>query len=203
MNGRRGLLLATISVLAPAWAIAQSTLRVRRIGVLANSQPRSTDFDPMNAFKSALRDLGWIEGQNVTFEFRFANQNYERFPELARELVNSGVDLILVPSGLTAALAAKRATTLIPILAVSVADPVKFGLVDSLARPGGNVTGLSQPLPDWGKFLELAREAVAGASRVAVIGNPTNVVYPDYVGSERDRRTSPRTEAADDSCSAS
>jgi len=87
----------------------------------------------------------------------------------------------MVSAGVTSALAAKEATSTIPILAIGVADPVKFGLVASLARPGGNVTGIAGPVPDWGKYLELAREAVAGATRVAVIANPSSVVYSDYV----------------------
>jgi len=180
MNARRRLLL-----LPCAWCLATATgaqpqARLRRIGILGNARPLAMATSPLQTFVDALRELGWTEGRTVSFEYRWAEQRYERFAELARELVAIEPDLIVVTSGVTAALATKQATTRIPILAVAIADPVKFGLVASLAHPGGNVTGLMQPLPDWGKFLELAREAVPGATRIAVIGNPTNVVYPDY-----------------------
>lgn len=181
MKGRRELLVASLAVLAPITSYAQSVGRVRRIGVLGNVAPPANAGSPIQVFVATLRDLGWIEAKTVAFDYRWAQQHYERYPALAQELVKLGVDLIMVTGGVTAALAAKQATTTIPILAVAVADPVKFGLVASFARPGGNVTGIAQPLADWGKWLELAREAVAGATRIAVIGNPTNIVYADYV----------------------
>ena len=181
MKGRRELLVASLAVLAPITSYAQSVGRVRRIGVLGNVAPPANAGSPIQVFIATLRDLGWIEAKTVAFDYRWAQQRYESFPALAQELVNLGVDLIMVTAGVTAALAAKQATSTIPILAVAVADPVKFGLVASFARPGGNVTGIAQPLADWGKWLELARDAVAGATRIAVIGNPTNIVYADYV----------------------
>jgi len=170
--------------LAGAWLVpmpaqAQANNRMRRIGILGNVTPANDALHRL--FVAAMSELGWREGKEVTYEFRGAEQRYERLPELARELVALKVDLIVVSAGVTAALAAKQATTTIPILAVGVADPVKFGLVASLARPGGNVTGIAGAVPDWGKYLELAHEAVAGAKRVAVIANPTSVVYADYV----------------------
>ena len=181
MKGRRELLVASLAVLAPITSNAQSVGLVRRIGVLGNVAPPANAGSPIQVFIATLRDLGWIEAKTVAFDYRWAQQRYERFPALAQELVKLGVDLIMVTGGVTAALAAKQATTTTPILAVAVADPVKFGLITSFARPGGNVTGIAQPLADWGKWLELAREAVAGATRIAVIGNPTNIVYADYV----------------------
>ncbi|MEO7336714.1 MAG: ABC transporter substrate-binding protein [Caldimonas sp.] len=196
---RRGLVCAFIGGLAMPSAHGQATARVRRIGVLANRRdppvPRPSGppgsgqmapSNPMREFITAFRQLGWIEGSNFDFEYRFAEQRYERFPELARELVALDVDLILVTAGVTAALAAKEATAKIPIVAISIADPVKYGLVESFARPGGNVTGSMQPQVDWGKFIELARDAVPNARRVAVIGNPTNVVYADYAAQNED-----------------
>ena len=96
----------------------------------------------MDAFRQELSKLGWIEGKNITIEYRFAEQKHERMPELAAELVRLKVDLIVV-TGTGSALAAKSATTTIPIVMASAADPVAAGLVASLARPGGNVTGLS------------------------------------------------------------
>jgi putative ABC transport system substrate-binding protein len=181
MTQRRDLLLAAWGLLAPIAGHAQGAGRVRRIGILGSAPQSAAAGNLMPVFIGALRDLGWSEGKAVAFEYRWAEQHYERFPALARELVELGVDLIVVTSGVTAALAAKQATATIPILAIGVADPVKFGLVASFARPGGNVTGFMAPLADWGKYLELAREAVPGATRIAVIGNPTNVVYADYV----------------------
>ena len=181
MKGRRELLVASLAVLAPIASYSQPVSRVRRIGVLGNVAPPANAGSPIQVFIATLRDLGWIEAKTVAFDYRWAQQRYESFPALAQELVNLGVDLIMVTAGVTAALAAKQATSTIPILAVAVADPVKFGLVASFAHPGGNVTGIAQPLADWGKWLELARDAVAGATRIAVIGNPTNIVYADYV----------------------
>ena len=180
---RRCLLASSIAALAlgPGVGQAQPLNRQRRIGILGNFRPPPQGHDPLSAFVGALRDLGWSEGSTLAIESRWAEQRYERFEALARELVAAGVELIVVSAGVTAALAAKQATLTVPILALWIADPVRAGLVASLARPGGNVTGLLAPLPDWGKFLELARDAVAGATRIAVIGNPANVVYADYV----------------------
>ncbi|MDM0047572.1 ABC transporter substrate-binding protein [Variovorax sp. J22R115] len=181
MKGRRELLVALAALLAAMPPYAQPGDRVRRIGILGNIAPVADGPNSLQFFVTALRDLGWIEGKTVTFDYRWAEQHYDRFPALASELVGLGVDLIVVTAGVTAALATKQATTTIPIVAVLIADPVKFGLVASFAHPGGNITGIAQPLAVWGKWLELAREAVPGAMRIAVIGNPTNIVYADYV----------------------
>jgi len=180
MERRRELLLSSWVLLVPLATFAQPAARVRRIGVLGNLKQSAVASDLMPAFIATLRDLGWREGQSFAFEYRFAEQHYERFPDLARELAELDVDLILVTAGTNAALAAKQSTATIPILAVGVGDPVKFGLVSSFARPGGNVTALSQPIAEWGKFLELTREAVPGATRIAVMANPLNVGYADY-----------------------
>jgi putative ABC transport system substrate-binding protein len=120
-----------------------------------------------------LKDLGWVEGQNIVIEWRFAGGRAERLPDLAAELVRLQVDLIVVPST-PPALAAKNATKTIPIVTVGVGDPVGLGLVASLARPGGNITGLTGVVtPEIaGKQLELLKEAVPKVSRVAVLWNP-------------------------------
>ena len=178
---RRFLAVPALLMLAPGLGWTQPLNRLKRIGVLGNVRPPAQSNDPLSTLIGALRDVGWSEGSTLAIEYRWADQHYERFDALARELVAANVDLIVVTAGVTAALAAKKATLTIPILALWVADPVGTGLVASLARPGGNVTGLLAPLPEWGKFIELARDAVPGATRVAVIGNPTNVVYADYV----------------------
>jgi putative tryptophan/tyrosine transport system substrate-binding protein len=126
------------------------------------------------AFSETLRELGWIEGKNIAFEHRYANNRTERLPELAAELVRLNVDLIVAFGGL-APLAAKQATSTIPIVMASPADPIGSGLVASLARPGGNVTGVSLMAPDLGaKRLQMLKEVSPGISRVAVLWNAGN-----------------------------
>jgi len=125
------------------------------------------------AFRQGLSEIGYAENQNVTIEYRWAEGNPERFPALAAELVMLKINAIVTAGGTLAALAAKRATATIPIVFTAVGDPVEEGLVASLARPGGNVTGFSVTLPDLiGKFLELLKEAVPRASRVALLLKP-------------------------------
>jgi putative ABC transport system substrate-binding protein len=162
----------------PLMISAQQSPIVRRIGFLLPS--RAAADAEFNAMVEGLRDHGWIDGQNLMIEHRSAENQYELYDKLARELVALNVDLIVTAS-VNAVTAAKNATASVPIVMVSTADPVKFGLVASLAHPGGNVTGSALPPIDWGKWLEIARESVADASRIAVIGNPDNRVYADYV----------------------
>jgi putative ABC transport system substrate-binding protein len=152
---------------APLRVEAQQAAKVPRIGWLANNPAAS--LHPPEAFRQGLRDLGYVEGRNVVIEYRNAEGKPERLPALAAELVALKVDVILAAIVL-AALAAKQATKTIPIVFASVADPVTSGLVTSLARPGGNVTGLSILSPELiGKRLELLTQAVPGVSRVAVL----------------------------------
>jgi putative ABC transport system substrate-binding protein len=126
------------------------------------------------AFSGALRELGWVEGKNVVFEYRYAENRLERLPELAAELVRLKVDVIAV-AGTLAPLAAKRVTSTIPIVMTAAGDPLGSGLVASLARPGGNVTGMSLMAPDLGaKRLELLKEVLPRLSRVAVLWNAAN-----------------------------
>ena len=123
----------------------------------------------MDAFRQELSKLGWIEGKNIAIEYRFAEQKTERLPELAADLVRLKVDLI-VATGTAAALAAKKATTTIPIVMTNSADPVGAGLVASLARPGGNVTGLSSLSPELNtKRLEILKDAVPKLARVGLL----------------------------------
>jgi putative tryptophan/tyrosine transport system substrate-binding protein len=161
---------------AAAWpllASAQQSAKVFRIGVLsAGGDPTSWPF--WKAFAEALRDLGWIEGKNFVCERRFANDRLDQLPELAAELVALNVDLIIT-LGTLAPIAAKRATSTIPILMTSAGDPLGSGLVTSLARPGENVTGLSLMAPDLGgKRLELLKEILSHVSLVAVLWNSAN-----------------------------
>ena len=128
--------------------------------------------DAIEAFRRGLRELGWIEGQNITVEHRWAEGRPERMREFAEELVQLNVDIIVVPSSIYTE-AAKRATSTIPIIFMSHAEPIKSGHVVSLARPGGNITGMASTMSETSvKVLELLTEAIPGISRVAVIWDP-------------------------------
>ena len=161
---------------APLAAEGQQSGRVFRIGILANvplTGPESAGL--WGAFIQGLRELGYVEGQNIRIESLSSDGNYERLPDLAAELVRLKVDVIVVPAPQNA-LAAKKATRTIPIVMASGGDPVAEGLVASLARPGGNITGLSGTAgPEiGGKRLGLLKEAVPKASRMAFLSNPAN-----------------------------
>jgi len=175
--GLRAAALITIValLLTPLAAWAQQAGRSPRIGWLSFAIGSPTGMELVGAFRQGLREHGWVEGQNIVIEYRSAEGRAERFPDLAAELVRLQVD-VLVASGEPAILALKRATTTIPIVMAISADPVGTGLVASLARPGGNVTGLSILAKEVaGKRLELLKEVVPRASRVAVLWN---AAYP-------------------------
>jgi len=164
---------------APLAPEAQQPTHVHRIGVLLGPAPGPGPGRGPNleAFLEGMRALGYVEGQNLVIEYRWAEGQFERFPDLAAELVRLKVDVLVVPIT-PAALAAKHATKTIPIVMVSVGDPVGSGLVASLARPGGNVTGLSGLFPERvGKQLEFLKEVLPTVSRVAVLWNPTNQLH--------------------------
>src|SRR5436309_1290357 len=161
-------LLPTVLLLTVSLVEAQQPKKVPRIGYLAADSHAPT----RDSFLQGLRDLGYIEGQTILIEWRYAEDKPDRFPELAAELVRLKLDVI-VAANATALGALRRATTTIPIVMAAAGDPVASGLVDSLARPGGNITGLSQMNPDLaGKRLELLNEIVPKLSRVAVFWNP-------------------------------
>jgi putative ABC transport system substrate-binding protein len=149
--------------------------KVLRVGLLWSG---STPFDPWSvpeALRQAFFELGYVDGQNIAFEPRYAEGSYDRLPDFAAELVGLKVDVILAAGDSAAVVAAKHATTKIPIVMMALADTVQLGLVASLARPGGNITGLSFPLPAMAaKQLELLKKAIPQASRVAVLWNPAN-----------------------------
>ena len=150
---------------------AQQTGKVARIGYLDASTASGSEF-LVDVFRQELSKLGWIEGKNITIDYRFAEQNLERLPELAAELVRLKVDLIAVVGG-PPAFAAKKATTAIPIVMALGGDPVASGLVASLARPGGNVTGLSSLAPDLTtKRLEVLKDAIPKLARVGLLRLP-------------------------------
>jgi putative ABC transport system substrate-binding protein len=160
--------LALALLAAPLAAQAQPTGKVYRIGWFSNDRYPPGDA----AFQQGLRDLGWVEGRNVVTEYRFVQGRSEPEPALAAELISLKVDLIVAIGG--RALVAKSATNTIPIVFVEWADPVQRGLVQSLARPAGNLTGLTSSGTDLiGKRYQLLKDAVPGISRVAVLVNPS------------------------------
>ncbi len=166
-------ILALGALAAPLAADAQPPPKVPRIGILWAS-PISANAHLREAFRQGLRELGYVEGRNVALELRYAEGKLDRLPDLAAELVRLKVDVIVAANTPTA-LAAKQATRTIPIVMALSGDPVESGLVASLARPGGNVTGLSLMAPELGgKRLQLLKEVVPRASRVAVLSNPNN-----------------------------
>ena len=172
--------LALGLLIAPLTADAQPE-KIGRIGYLG---PSPSSGGLLQAFREGLLELGYIEGKNIAIEYRYtalAGDIDERLPLLAAELVRLKPD-VLVVSITVAALATRNATTTIPIVMVNVDDPVGSGLIASLARPGGNVTGLSRLTPELiGKNLELLKEAVPRAVRVAVLSNPRNPLHPELV----------------------
>jgi len=170
----RGLLAA------PLAAEAQQAARVYRIGYLSTGSAASTYVHPLQAFRQGLRELGWVEGQNIVIEYRYAEGRVDQLPGLAEELVRLRVDVI-VASPTPSALAARNATRTIPIVGMSLTEPVELGLVVSLARPGGNVTGstYSTGTDIFGKQLELLKEVVPKIRRVAALTNPIGTpAYP-------------------------
>jgi len=166
---------------AAAWPVAaraQQPGKLRTIGFLGQST-RSAASEWVAAFVQRLRELGWMEGRTITIEYRWSEGREERFAEIAAELVRLKVDVILT-SGTPEVLAAKQATSVIPIVFATAGDPVGNGLIASLARPGGNVTGMSLQSNDTaGKRLELLREVVPSLRRLAIlanVGNPFSVL---------------------------
>lgn len=168
--GRRRFLVVTGAFLAaPIVAEAQQMGKRPRIGIITfGFEPSSR---PLETFRQALRERGYVEGKNITLEYRFANGQVETLPTLAAELVGHKVDVI-VTEGTPTAVAVKRATTSIPIVTAAVSDPVRLGLIASLSRPGGNVTGVTFTVGDRaGKQLQLLKEIAPNATLVAVIHN--------------------------------
>ncbi len=177
MTTRRAFIGTLAGALAaPLVAEAQAPAKVPRIGFLS---PLSRTDDPrLEAFLQGLRELGYVEGQTIAIEYHFAEGRPERLPALAAELVRLKVDVI-VTAAPAASEAAKQATSTIPIVFGVAGDPVAVGLVASLARPGGNITGLASIAPEVvGKQLELLKEVAPKVSRVAILQNPSNPGHP-------------------------
>jgi putative ABC transport system substrate-binding protein len=172
---RRDLLVTLGGLLAGARpARAGAADKVHRIGFLASGGANASA-SLVEAFRLGMREHGWIEGRNILVDYRFAEGEFDRLPALAAGLVREPVDLIVATPS-PAAVAAGRATSTIPIVMASVADPVRLGLVETLARPGGNITGTtySFELDIFAKQLQLLREALPALSRVAVLSNPAS-----------------------------
>ncbi len=163
--------LALATLLVPAVSHAQRPAKIPRIGIIGDWPEDSPSWE---VFRQGLRDLGYVEGQNLAMEWRFTEGNLDRLAETATELVRLQMDII-VTTGTPATRAAMHATTTIPIIMVSAGDPLRAGLVASLARPGGNVTGSTILGPELSaKRLQLLKEILPTASRVAFLWNPTN-----------------------------
>ena len=171
MNRREFITLVGGAAAWPVTARAQS--KIPRIGFLGNSTA-ALEANLLDAFREGLRELGYEEGRNIIIEYRWADGKYDHFPVLVAELIAAKVDAI-VTAGTPAALAVKNATTTVPLVMVAVGDPIGTGLVPSLARPGGNLTGLSSIAPDLeGKRLQLLREVTPALSYVAMFINSLN-----------------------------
>lgn len=183
-------ILGLATVAAPPASYGQHAANVPRIGFLGAVTPE--DFPHLEkAFREGLREAGYVEGRNLVIEYRWAEGKAERFPELAAELVRLKVDAIFCITS-AAARAAKNATTTIPVVFVGVSDPVKYGLVAGLARPGGNMTGLGHFTPELnGKRLELIKEVVPGLAHVAVLWNTGNESHEEQL---RDLASPARTQ---------
>jgi ABC-type uncharacterized transport system substrate-binding protein len=174
-------LLSGATAVWPLAARAQQPGKLPTIGFLGQST-RSATSEWTTAFVQRLRELGWIEGRTIAIEYRWSEGREERFAEIAAEFVRLKVDVI-VTSGTPQVLAAKQATSVIPIVFATAGDAVGTGLVHSLARPGGNVTGLSNQVPELaGKRLELLREVVPGLRRLAILANVGNPAAVQEMG---------------------
>jgi putative tryptophan/tyrosine transport system substrate-binding protein len=179
MDRRRFLCSLTLgTIAAPLGAEAQQAGKVPRIGFLSLTSPSDRPF-LLDAFRQRLRELGWVEGQNIVIDYRYAEDRVDRLPDLAAELVRLRVDLIIASAGTQVATAAKNATETIPIVMIAVRDPVGIGLIASLARPGGNVTGVAGSAGlEWvAKQLELLKETAPKIRRVAILSNPANAYH--------------------------
>ncbi len=186
------ILVAVVLLALGVTAEAQQPTKVPRIGVLRADSPPNLSAE---TFQQAMRDLGYVEGKNIVIEYRYAEGKVDRLPNLAEELVRLNVDVIWALGPAVAH--AKNATKTIPIVITHVGDPVGAGLVASLARPGGNITGLSGLAPELGgKRLELLKEVILKLSRVAVFANPTSPSQRTVVKRDRTRRRGVRGEAS-------
>ena len=182
------VILAVSFVFAPLDSEGQQTRKIQRVGVLGGQSAEISP--PILALREGLRDLGYVEGQNIAIEWRWAQGKNERYAEMVAELVKLNVDVIVAPTT-AGGLEAQKATTTIPIVMGFVSDPVALGLVARLARPGGNITGLAVPTPEIaGKRLQLLQETTPGVARIAVLSDPRQPgISADLKGAETAART--------------
>ena len=169
-------MIALVALGVPLSSWPQPSLRVYRVGFLV---PRSSaNFGGrIEAFRAGMRELGYIEGANLSIDWRFADGEYDRLPALASQLIQSKIDVLVVDST-PGVKVARAATKTVPIVMISVGDPVASGFVASLSRPGGNITGLSNVVGDVSaKYVELLHVAVPGLKRIAVLTNPDNATH--------------------------
>ena len=173
------VVMAVSLLLAPLATEAQPAGKVYRVGLLGVGRPGPWNAPLFEALRAGLRDRGYIEGWNLALEFRWAEEKLDRLPALAAELIGLPVDVLVVGSA-QATDVAKAASRTTPIVFVAIGDPVASGRVASLARPGGNLTGLTWDVgpEQWAKSLEFLKEAVPGVSRVAVLGDPADPANP-------------------------
>jgi putative ABC transport system substrate-binding protein len=189
MAGRRLALVVVLALLAAPFAVRAQPGKAARIGYLSGNPPSDTK-EAFDGFRGKLREIGYVERQNLTIEARYADGRYEKLPALAEELVKLKVDVIFA-YGTPAASAAKKATSTIPLVFGVVSDPLAAGLVASLNRPGGNVTGVTPNNPELSaKRVSLLKEAVPGATRIAVLANPD---FPATSGMLAETRLGART----------
>jgi putative ABC transport system substrate-binding protein len=177
MNGKIVIALLTAVLLTTvSLAQAQQGKKIPRIGFLGNSSP-DLEENLIGPFRDGLRDLGYVEGKNILIEYRWAEGKYERFPVLIAELIAAKVDVI-VTAGTPATQAYQKAKPSVPLVMIAVGDPVGTGIVASLNRPGGNITGLTSISPELeGKRIELLREVIPKLSHIAVMWNPKNAYH--------------------------
>src|SRR5215216_2641169 len=185
MRRREFIALASGTLAWANAARAQQPANIPRIGFLGNSSA-ALESNLVGPLREGLRDLGYVEEQNIIIEYRWAEGNYERFPSLIAELLGQNVGVI-VTAGTPASLAVKKATRSVPLVMVGVGDPVATGLVASLARPGSNVTGLTSTAEETeGKRSELLKELIPKLSHVAALWNPDN---PTLLSQLKEMRT--------------
>ncbi|WP_271581311.1 ABC transporter substrate-binding protein [Bradyrhizobium sp. CCBAU 45389] len=176
------IFLGGLAAILPDATRAQPKQKIYRIGYLS-APSRESVRRILDAFLQKLRELGWIEGTNISIEYRWADGDIARLPQLAAELVQSNVDLIVAPA-VSAAVAARNATSRIPIVMVFTVEPVELGLVSSLSRPGGNVTGTTFTAAAGfvGKLLETLKQAVPEVGKVGVLGNSADPAFNSQMG---------------------